>query len=293
MRILALDLGGSAIKHGLVENGRLVNGYQTSPSHGKQGGDALLAAAEKVVATYSGYQRIGVCSAGQIDPGTGYVTFANDNIPHYTGTDLRGFFQTRFHVPVAVENDVNAMAIGEGAWGAAQGYSDYLCLAFGTGIGGAIVLDGKVYPGIHHCAGELGHLITHVGGRPCTCGGRGCYEQYASAGALTRAAEAENLPHVTAKEILAHPENTLAQKVLRDWQQELVAGLLSVIYTFNPACVVLGGAVMENPGMLQQIEGKLRGQLMASFSDVHLLAARLGNAAGMLGIAHLAQRLKI
>lgn len=290
MRVLALDLGGSAIKHGLVEDGRLMDGYQSTPSDGHLGGPALLARAEQVAAAYAGYERIGVCSTGQINPQSGLVTFANENIPHYTGTDLRGFFARRFCVPVAVENDVNAMAIAEGECGAARGFADYICLTYGTGIGGAIVIGGRLYHGAGYSAGELGHLVTHVGGRPCACGGRGCYEQYASGKALSRAAKAAGLAETTGEALLARPGDETARQVLEAWLEELAAGLLSVLYTFNPACLVLGGAVMENPAMLRRVEAEVRARLMPSFGGVRFVSAGLGNAAGLLGAAYLAER---
>ena len=102
---------------------------------------------------------------------------------------VKKMVETKTGIPTFVENDVNAAAIGEAKFGAAKGYSDFICLTFGTGIGGAVYLNDKLYKGAHSSAGEFGHIIVHAGGRPCTCGGEGCYEQYASAKALTQTVE--------------------------------------------------------------------------------------------------------
>lgn len=120
----------------------------------------------RILRDFSGFGRIGISTAGQVNPETGCIVYANENLPAYTGCNVKKFFEDRFGVPTAVENDVNAAAIGEAAFGAGQGFSDFLCLTYGTGIGGAIVLNGSVYRGATCSAGEFGHLVTHAGGKP-------------------------------------------------------------------------------------------------------------------------------
>ncbi len=164
-------------------------------------------------------------------------------------------------------NDVNAAAIGEGAFGAAKGFSDFLCLTFGTGIGGGIILGGKVLRGSGGVAGEVGHLITHKDGLPCGCGGRGCYEQYASTTALVRDAKkvcpsCEN-GRIIFQEMAAG--NTAVKGAVDKWIEEIACGLASLIHTFNPPCIVLGGGIMNEPYIQEGLETALRAVAMESF----------------------------
>ena len=295
MKILAADIGGTAIKIGEVtENGELLS-FAEHPSDAKQGGPALMERLCSLLEGYQGFDRIGISTAGQVDAFRGEIIFANENIPQYTGMKVKKLLEERFSVPTAVENDVNAAAIGEGAFGAAKGFSDFLCLTFGTGIGGGIILGGKVLRGSGGVAGEVGHLITHKDGLPCGCGGRGCYEQYASTTALVREAKkvcpsCEN-GRIIFQEMAAG--NTAVKGAVDKWIEEIACGLASLIHTFNPPCIVLGGGIMNEPYIQEGLETALRAVAMESFlKGLTLTRAKLGNKAGVLGAAKWAMELK-
>ena len=290
MNILAIDIGGTAIKMGLVRQSTQIEQPEEIPTHAHLGGPALMERVAGAIARYGKWDAIGVSTAMQVDPRTGVITHATDTFPQYTGTQVKKLLETQFGVPVAVENDANAAALAEGLFGTARGESSFLSLVYGTGIGGGIVLNGKLWHGSRFSAGEVGHMRLHAGGKLCTCGLTGCYEAYASAKALTTQATVEYGRPIDGRTLchFLHEGDPLAKSLVDQWLQEVVWGLSSLIQIFDPPCVVLGGGIMEEPYMLDTIQHMLPLELMPSFRDVKVVKAQLGNQAGMIGAAHLA-----
>jgi predicted NBD/HSP70 family sugar kinase len=294
MKIAALDIGGTDIKYCLYDTETPFSRADVSsvPTNAKLGGEALMAQAKEIIASMGTFDRIGVSTAGQVDPDTGRIIFATDNIPGYTGTQVGSILREAFGRPAAVENDVNAAALGEACFGAAAEYRDFLCLTFGTGIGGAIVHDRRIFYGSSCSAGEFGHILTHAGGRECTCGNRGCYEAYASTGALSRAVRAATGREMNGREIFAlYPADPVIRRTVEGWVQEIVWGLASLIHAFNPPCVILGGGIMNEKSLLQSISQQIPRFVMSSYRHVVIRQAALGNAAGLLGAAQRAMLL--
>ncbi|WP_059170496.1 ROK family protein [Bacillus sp. FJAT-27445] len=289
MKILAVDIGGTSTKVGLCnEDGRIESfkEYSTEwPRTGMKPSEKLV----EIFVEYSGFDAIGISTAGQVDSATGKIIYANENIPGYTGTRLKDIFEERFGVPVKVENDVNAAALGEKHFGAGRTFNDFLCLTYGTGIGGAIILGGELHRGHTGSAAEFGHIITHPLGRPCNCGGLGCYEQYASTTALVRKAkEIDNLYNNGRIVFEKFFQGEAAvEKAVNDWVFEIAIGLVSLIHSFNPPAIVLGGGIMEQEVLVHMVSKKVKELIMESFSDVKILKAELGNKAGVLGAASL------
>ena len=188
-------------------------------------------------------------------------------------------------MPVAVENDVNAAALGEAHFGAGRGCQHFLCLTYGTGIGGAAILNGELYTGFHGAAGEFGHIVTHAGGRKCTCGGEGCYETYASTRALTREAESLLGHPVNGRELFAllHHGNQAIVQLVDSWIGEIAIGLAGLAYSLDPGRIVLGGGIMKEPYLLPRLKQALDARLMPSYRDIALVPAQLGNTAGLMG----------
>lgn len=195
------------------------------------------------------------------------------------------------HVPVAVENDVNAAALGEAWFGAGRGYSDFLCLTYGTGVGGAIVVGGRIYGGADGVAGEMGHILTHPDGLPCACGQRGCYEQYASMSALLHSAQRSFSQIHNGRELFEKlPEQPELAQIVAAWEMEIVYGLVSLVHIFNPSLVVLGGGVMSQNSVLQEIRTLLYPRVMQSYRGVEIAGAQMGNHAGLYGAFTLARQ---
>lgn len=289
-KIAALDIGGTSIKSGMWDETGLTD-VREQDTNAKNGGTYVMERAIEILHSYRGFDAIGISTAGQVDSEKGCIRYANENIPGYTGMQVRDILQAEFQVPVAVENDVNAAATGEAQFGAGKAYDDFLCITYGTGVGGAIVMDKKVYSGSMFSAGEFGGILIHpearVKGQPFS----GCYEKYASTTALVRMAQEYSEGLDNGRKIFSRLEEPAVRLIVDSWIDEIVYGLISVIHIFNPSCIVLGGGVMAQPYIVGQVRAKTLLEIMDSFRNVELKAAELGNRAGLLGAVHLAGRL--
>ena len=248
MTTIVLDIGGTAIKSGLYIDGTLTDLKET-PTEASRGGAHVTARVKEIIATYqqhTPFERIGISTAGQVDPVRGQIIYANENIPGYTGTKLKEILEQEFHVPVAVENDVNAAAIGESVFGAGKNRSDFVCLTYGTGVGGAIFSGGKLYSGSTYSAGEFGAIVTHPEARKIEEDMfSGCYEKYASATALVKSAQQFDATLINGRKIFERLEEPDVKELVDRWILEILYGLTTIIHMLNPECMILGGGIME------------------------------------------------
>ena len=293
MAIMVLDIGGTAIKSGLYIDGELTDIRET-PTEAQKGKAHVVNRAKEIITDYqqhSAFERIGISTAGQVDPVRGEIIYANENIPGYTGTKLKEIMEQQFHVPACVENDVNAAAIGESVFGAGKGYKEFVCLTYGTGVGGAIFTNGKLYTGSSFSAGEFGAIVTHPEAR---FAGQnifsGCYEEYASTTALVKNAKRFDSSLSNGRKIFERFDEPDVKALVDRWILEIVCGLTTIIHILNPECAILGGGIMEQPYVLEQLREKLYPNLISSFRQVKIEKAALGNRAGMLGAAVLHER---
>jgi glucokinase len=290
MNVLAVDIGGTNIKMCMVDSTGQTSAFKEINSDANKGGQYLVDhLMEAIAETYTGFDAIGISTAGQVNSNEGTIIYANDNFPGYTGMNVSAIFQDRFGVPVKVENDVNSAALGEKYFGAGQAFKDFLCLTYGTGIGGAIVIDSTVYKGMNGCAGEFGHIMLHPGGEKCTCGCVGCYEMYGSTTALVRKAMELDSKYVNGRMIFEGLEqgDQQLEKVMTNWVLEVANGLVSFIHIFNPPAIIIGGGVMEQEKLVAAVSAKVQELIISSFTDVQIISASLGNKAGLLGAASL------
>lgn len=291
MKILVFDVGGTAIKYGMVDEQFNIIFSDEMPTDSKVGGLGVVGCLDRKMAEYAGqFDAIGISTAGQIDFKNGVLKGGTGNIPNYGGTELRKIFSEKYGVPVCVDNDVNCAGIGEAHFGAGRGADDFLCLTYGTGVGGCFYQDGDVYRGSRSAAGEFGHMIIHANGKPCNCGLVGCYETYASCRVFTNNVSERMGKPMTGREIFKEEnlKNPIVIEEIEKWENEIVTGLISLSMIFNPSLIILGGGIMNEEMLVNDIRGKLQSRLSANYSHVRVEKAQLGNKAGMLGAAYIA-----
>ena len=292
MKTMVLDIGGTAIKSAIAQNG-VLSSVRGTPTRASLGGAYVMSQAKEIISSYKdtyAFERIGISTAGQVNPVKGSIIYANHNIPGYTGTPVKEIMEDFFHVHVAVENDVNAAAIGEACYGAGKEEKDFVCLTYGTGVGGAVFINGSLYHGSSFSAGELGALIVHPEDRqPEIDMYSGCYEKYASTTALVAKAKEYDSSITNGKILFSRIEEPQIRAIIDQWIDEIVYGLVSITHLMNPSCIILGGGIMEQPYIPDQIEQKLMPSIMSSFRGLKIKTAQLGNQAGMLGAARLAE----
>lgn len=284
-RVLAFDVGGTWVKYGIVDaDGRLLCSDQLatqSEPDGKALLTRLLAVAEPLVARFAP-AGIAFSTLGIIDAAEGRLVGAVEAIAGYFGQSPKECFENAFGIPVIVENDGNCVALAEGWTGAAAGVRHYLALTLGTGIGGGVVIDGRLYRGANGAAGEWGYMM--IDGK--------MWEDHASPRGLAAAAErARPGCGLDAEGVFAARDRGDAEMaaVVTAWFGLLATGLANLLFALNPQRVVIGGGITaRGPAFLQELRAELRLRLRPDFyrmCDIALASA--GNQAGLLGAARL------
>lgn len=283
MRVLALDVGGTAIKSAIVdEMGELYDVRETPTAK------VIWEGITQIAKSYSCFDAIGISTAGIVDHHRGIVTFSSAALGYRDNEPLADEVREAIGVPVFVDNDVNCASMGEAAFGAGRGCDNFVCITYGTSIGGAVYINGGLYRGANNMAGEIGHFATHAYGRPCPCGKRGCYSEYASVTALVERAMTIDAKYTDGRTIGASLSDPLLEKEVQAWADEVCVGLAAVIHIFDPEKVILGGGIMSDPVFTEMIKSRLSEHIMPSYSAVEVEAAQTGNRAGILGAAAIA-----
>ena len=190
MHYIGVDLGGTSVKVGLIDNEYNIIEKMTAPTGRDRSSEEVLkdmamlcrSIMDKHNLTEEDIHSIGIGCPGIASPKEGIILFSSNL--EFDHVNVREEIQKYINVDVYVDNDANCAALGEVICGAAKGEDDVIVVTLGTGVGGGIILDGKVYGGAFHGEGEIGHQVIELNGRPCGCGRKGCWEQYASANAL-------------------------------------------------------------------------------------------------------------
>jgi glucokinase len=307
---IGIDVGGTKIGGVVLEGETIGSRNRVNTDNGTSDSviDGLIGVAEKMTAEVQSkglqIESIGIGVAGFIDFQRGSVT-ESPNLP-LVDLPLRDIMEKRFETTVVVDNDANAAALGEALLGAGKG-SDYVVhLTLGTGIGGGIVIGGRLLRGCVGTAGEPGHMVICEEGPRCTCGGRGCLEAMAGGWAITarvRELSRKGVASPMLEEFRKDPErfsarnigmhadggDRFALSILKDAGRHLGVGIASLVNIFNPDVVTLSGGLMGSfehmrESMLISFEAQ---SIAASRKSVQIVASTLGDDAGPVGAALL------
>lgn len=289
-----IDIGGTKIAAGVVDvDGRvLTRVHVDTPVSDRQAlVDAIIGIARDLHAEHP-VSAVGIGVAGLVDRQGETVRFAA-HLP-FRDEPLRSEIATAVGLPVVVDNDANAGGWAEARFGAARGARDAVFVAVGTGIGGAIIIDGALRRGWQGASGEIGHLIVQRDGRPCPCGSRGCWEQYGSGRALLRAAEEAgyDVPHGAAITAAAQAGDERARAVLSDIGAWIGVGIAGLVAVLDPEVVVVGGGVSAAGDLLlEPARDSFQTYLTAKArrTEPSIVLAALGPDAGLIGAADLAR----
>ncbi|MEH7481285.1 ROK family protein [Neobacillus drentensis] len=297
--IVCFDIGGTFIKYGLLSNeGHLLlkDKVATPKSNIQHLLPELLC--EKVKDFQKNYpiSGIGISSCGLVDHEKGEILFSN-NIQGYSGMKLSEILSHKLELPVSVENDVKSACLGEMWKGAIQGKRNVVFLTLGTGIGSTIIIDGKIVSGSMKLAGELGHTVIEMDGRPCNCGRKGCYERYAATSALVidyikeKKKNGEVVERISGEEImlLALNQDPTALIVYKRFIHYISAGLANITHLLNPEAIIIGGGIADQAEQfIQDINNELKKEIMDIYDKGSIVySAALGNDAGLYGSGYI------
>ncbi|MDE6441854.1 MAG: ROK family protein [Clostridia bacterium] len=300
---IGIDIGGTTIK-GIIldENGKICVEDSIVTGKGEDIADNTVTLVNRMKSAVNGdCKGVGIGCAGVIDSQDGKVVLANNlqlkNFP------LAEMVQRKVNLPVKITNDANAAALGEAKFGAGKNYSDSILITLGTGVGGGIVIDGKLFEGHKSAGAELGHMVIEHGGNRCSCGRKGCFEAYSSATALikrTKWAMEENpgskmwltyTPDTASgKTAFEYAECDIAASEVVEWYiKYLACGLTNLANIFRPQVIMLGGGVS---GQKERLTAPLqsivdRETFASDYAPVKITTATLGSAAGAYGAAAL------
>ncbi len=313
MRI-GIDIGGMSIKIGIVnQNNNIIARKVISTNSGKETQEQAI---ERIIQSVCQLAQencvdihkcdcVGVACPGTVDIHSGYVAYSNNLA--WENLALKEMLEQHIKAPIAIANDADAAALGEVRCGAAKDKKNVILLTLGTGVGGGVVIDGQIFTGALRGGCELGHMVIQKNGQQCTCGRRGCLEQYASASALMNAARkaakqnrasvlgemcSYNYQNLTGKDIFeaARCRDAVAQAVVEKYEENLSIGIANLVNIFRPEIVILGGGIAaQGENLTRPIQSKVDS---LCFGGKHgeiprIVTSVLGNDAGIIGAAYL------
>ena len=312
---IGVDLGGTNIAVGLVDENYEIVVKKSLPTGATRAAEAIVddiatlckGVCEAKGITFAEVAGIGIASPGIANDKDGVVEYAN-NLPFIKFPIAKLLGDRLGYNNIKIANDANAAAWGEAVAGAAKGTSNSIMITLGTGVGGGIIIDNKIYTGFNFAGAELGHIVIEIDGAPCSCGRRGCWEAYSSATALIRMTKekieeckANGIPTLMtelAKEKVSgrtacdamRAGDKAAKEVYDKYVHYLATGLTNIVNIFQPEVISLGGGV-SNEGqslidaLLPQIRKERYGGDLVPPTELRI--ATLGNDAGIIGAAAL------
>lgn len=308
---LAIDLGGTKVAAAVVHNDGTIAARATRPTDAQKGGDwvlnrikeAALEALDTSKLRPDEFLGVGMGTPGVVDTEKGIMLSEAVNIPDWKGRRLKAELERILGIPAFVENDANAGGLGELMFGAGKGFRHMIYVALGTGVGGAVIVNGKLVRGANFVAGEIGHISVDPNGPRCGCGSYGCIEAFASGPAIAMRAreyiqrgaktKLQGLPldEINAKEVAeaAKQGDPLACFVLAEAGKYLGILLAGITNLLNPECIVIGGGVSQAGDLLlEPVRWEVRRRaLTVAAETLKIVPATLGADAGVLGAAAL------
>lgn len=309
---IGIDLGGTNIKVGLVNEKYEIIAKASTPTDLPRPAEAVCKSIVDTVWKVLNEAKVTIGEVESIGIGTPGVANRNSGVVLYScnldfkNTDLRSLIKKYLDKPVYVENDANAAAFGEVLAGAGKGFKDVIVVTLGTGVGGGIIIDGKIYTGFNFCGAELGHTVIEFNGRQCSCGRKGCFEAYSSATALINMTKEAMEAHKDSKmwEIAGsldgvdgktafdgmRADDAAAKDVVNMYIEYLGCGLTNIINTFQPEMLLIGGGICKEGENLTKPLGEIvkRDSYCIDAERVTKLdICKLGNDAGIIGAAFL------
>lgn len=307
---VGIDLGGTFIKGGIADSEGNILANDKIPTESEKGSSGVagnIAKLAKILLDKTGLTNadvvgMGIGVPGMIDSKRGEVVYSNNlNWEHFFIADE---VEKLSGLPVKIANDANVAAIGETKFGCGKDYDNTILITLGTGVGGGIVIDGKLFEGNRSAGAELGHSVIVAGGEQCTCGRKGCLEAYASATALIRDTkramqankqskmwEIGDIENVTGKTAFDYANcDESAKAVVDNYIEKLGVGITNLANEFRPEAILLGGGVCaQGDNLIKPLQAFLDRELFAGKKgpQVKLLIANLGNSAGLLGAVAL------
>lgn len=310
---LGIDLGGTNIVAGVVdENYKIIATGEMKtncPRPAEEIVDDMAAAArtaiEKAGLKIEDIECMGVGTPGAIDPVNGVVCYAN-NLGFYD-VHMAEMLKERLGVDFYIENDANAAAYGEYIAGAGKGTKNFIAITLGTGVGGGVIIDGKIYSGSYYAGAELGHTVINMDGEICSCGRQGCWEAYASATALIRQTKQAMIryPKSVMWELCGgdinkvngrtafdamRKDDEVGKKIVDRYIQYIGIGVSNCINIFQPEVLCIGGGISkEGDTLINPLKAFVEGENYARniSKATEIKAAALGNDAGIIGAAYL------
>lgn len=305
---IGIDLGGTFIKGGIIDlNGKVIYNTKT-PTEVNKGSSAVVTNIANLIKTLAekdgrevcSYKKVGIAVPGMIDDKAGVVVMAGNfgwkNFP------LKQELEKLLPLEIIISNDANVAALGEACFGAGAKYNDSVFITLGTGVGGGIIIDKKIFSGYRSAGAEIGHMIIAYDGEQCTCGNKGCFEAYSSATALIRDTKREmqsnknsamwnagGLDKVDGKTAFDYYDcDESAKKVVDNYITMLGVGLVNVANIFRPQVIMLGGGVCgQGEKLVKPLQEYLDKHIFAGDLGPHvpITIATLGNDAGFIGAA--------
>lgn len=316
MYYIGIDLGGTNIAVGIVnENAEIILKGSTPTGRERAFSEIMAdmgALCEKLIADANIKKEevgaIGIGVPGSFDKETVSVLYCS-NIPSFSNVSVGDELKKSFpDAKIYIENDANAAAFGESVAGAAKGGKDVVAITLGTGVGGGIIIGGKIYSGVNNASGELGHTVISIDGAPCNCGRKGCFEAYASVTALIRETKEilpeypESIMHemiekdgkISGKTAFsAMKQGDIAgKKVVDQYIKYIGVGVVNIINTFQPEKIVIGGGISKEGETIlaplrEFVEKEEYTRNSKGVKRCEIVAAELGNDAGIIGAAML------